>query len=106
MPSGLPAYFIYMFDVRKKNSVGGSNFSSVDVLMLFKNVLLSNVAISQPWKLSLLLEYVFRRSYLLKLLTLHIYRDFIICSAVYKSCSCIKPTFLASNEYVAGGISS
>ena len=54
LEEGLAACFICC---SKSFSLGGNNFSSVDLLILFKNVLSLSVSISQPSKLSLLLKY-------------------------------------------------
>ena len=54
LEDGLAACFIFC---SKSFSLGGNNFSSVDLIILFKKVLSLSVSISQPSKLSLLLEY-------------------------------------------------
>ena len=59
LEDGLAACFICC---SKAFLLGGSNFSSVDLLLLFKNVLSLSVSISQPSKLSLLLKYEFTKS--------------------------------------------
>ena len=85
LEDGLAACFICC---SKTFALGGSNFSSVDVLILFQNVLSLSVSISQPSKLSLFLKYEFTRS---------------CCAWSYTS---IQPTLYASKEWIADHISS
>ena len=66
------------------SSVGGCNFGSVDIIILFKNMLLLNVlsiAISQPSNLEVVRINVYKK---LLCLVIHIYCDFnvitIICN--------------------------
>ena len=59
LEGGLAACFICC---SKAFSLSGNNFSTVDLLILFKNVFSLSVSISQPSKLSLLLKCEFTRS--------------------------------------------
>ena len=86
LEDGLAACFICYW---KAFLLGGNNFSSVDLIILFRNVLSLSVSISQP---SLVEIWVHKK--LLWLVT-HIYRDFngsTIISKVHQCSYIIQPT--------------
>ena len=86
----------------KAFSLDGNNFSCVDLLILFKNVLSLSVSISQPS----IVEIWFHKKLLWLTGHTHISSWSTIISKVFQCSYIIQPTLHVSREWISDGISS